>query len=217
MEADASAAVTGDLVAGLVAGYGIALPVGAVATYLVALSARTSLRTGACAALGVATADGLYALVATVAGAAAARVVAPVTGPLRWASALVLVALALRSAAVAVRQYRTPDAPSPSFGAPATGPRAFAVFLGITLLNPTTVVYFAALVVGSGSGAARDPLGQAVFTLAAFAASASWQLLLAGGGALLGRALTGRLGRLATALASSAVITALAAQLLMTA
>jgi arginine exporter protein ArgO len=50
--------------------------------------------------------------------------------------------------------------------------------------------------------------------LAAFFASASWQLLLAGGGALLGRALTGRRGRLVTALASSAVIMALAVRML---
>ena len=39
------------LVAGLLAGYGIAIPVGAVATYLLTLTARTSLKVGACAAL----------------------------------------------------------------------------------------------------------------------------------------------------------------------
>ncbi|MCI3928662.1 LysE family transporter [Streptomyces sp. AN091965] len=206
--------MSGHLVAGLVAGYGIAMPVGAVATYLVGLTARTSWRVGACAALGVATADGLYALVATVAGAAAAQVVAPVMGPLRWVSACVLVVLAIRAATAAVRQHRAPQAAAPRVGGPPSPARAYTTFLGITLLNPTTVVYFAALVVGSGSGADTDRLGQAVFTLAAFAASASWQLLLAGGGALLGRALTGRRGRLVTALTSSAAITALAVHLL---
>ncbi len=50
------------LVAGLLARYGIAMPVGTVAAYLMALTARTSLRTGVFAALGVATADGVYAL-----------------------------------------------------------------------------------------------------------------------------------------------------------
>ena len=49
--------------------------------------------------------------------------------------------------------------------------------------------------------------------LAAFAASASWQVLLAGGGALLGRVLTGHRGRLVTALLSSAVILALAVRM----
>ncbi|WP_281157575.1 LysE family transporter, partial [Streptomyces sp. HYC2] len=76
------------LVAGLLAGYGIAVPVGAVATHLVTLTARTSLRTGVCAALGVATADGLYALLATLGGSAMAAALRPALVPLRWASAL---------------------------------------------------------------------------------------------------------------------------------
>jgi threonine/homoserine/homoserine lactone efflux protein len=58
--------VTGALLAGLLAGYGIAMPVGAVATYLVTLTARTSARVGAAGALGVASADGLYAVVAGI-------------------------------------------------------------------------------------------------------------------------------------------------------
>ncbi|MFD0419682.1 LysE/ArgO family amino acid transporter [Streptomyces sp. NPDC127108] len=217
MGTDASATVTGYLVAGLLAGYGIAIPVGAVAAHLMALTARTSLRTGACAALGVATADGVYALVATVAGAAAAPVVRPLIGPLRWVSAGVLIALALRSARQALALYRRPQAAGPSDEKPVTPTRAYTSLLALTLLNPMTVIYFAALVVGSQTDEAPDRLGQAVFTLAAFAASASWQLLLAGGGALVGRVLTGRRGRLGTALASSALIVALAVHLLVSA
>ncbi|MGW1728987.1 LysE family transporter [Streptomyces sp. NPDC002306] len=209
--------MTAALVAGLVAGYGIAVPVGAVATYLVSLTARTSLRTGACAALGVASADGVYALLATLGGSALAAALRPAVVPLRWASALVLVALALRGAVTAVRRYRghllatrrDPPPPGPT--------RAYLGLLGITLLNPTTVIYFAALVLGAGGAGTARPLDQGVFVLAAFAASASWQLLLAGGGALLGRALTGHRGRLLTALASSGVMTALAVRMLMSA
>ncbi|MFG2551020.1 LysE family transporter [Streptomyces sp. NPDC048581] len=207
--------MTAALVAGLLAGYGIAVPVGAVATYLVSLTARTSPRTGACAALGVATADGLYALVATLGGSALAAALRPVLGPLRWASALVLAVLAVRGAVIAVRHYRdhrlathsTPPPPSPA--------RAYLTLLGITLLNPTTVIYFAALVLGTRATDAVPPLEQGVFVLAAFAASASWQLLLAGGGALLGRLLTGHRGRLVTALVSSGVILALAVRMSM--
>ncbi|MGW2900881.1 hypothetical protein ACWDAO_41550, partial [Streptomyces sp. NPDC001212] len=44
-EARSAAVVSAALVAGLLAGYGIAVPVGAVATHLVTLTARTSLRT----------------------------------------------------------------------------------------------------------------------------------------------------------------------------
>jgi arginine exporter protein ArgO len=50
--------------------------------------------------------------------------------------------------------------------------------------------------------------------IAAFIASASWQLLLAGGGAVLGRLLTGRRGRLITALTSSTIVVGLAVRLL---
>ncbi|MDN3026827.1 LysE family transporter [Streptomyces sp. S.PB5] len=207
--------MTGALVAGLIAGYGIAVPVGAVGTYLVSLTARTSLRTGVCAALGVATADGLYALLATLGGSALAAALRPALGPLRWTSALLLLVLAAHGTITAVRHYRgrrlaaRADAPPPS---PA---RAYLALLGITLLNPTTVIYFAALVLGTRTTESVSPPAQAVFVLAAFVASASWQLLLAGGGALLGRLLTGRRGRLVTAVVSSGVITGLAVQMML--
>ncbi|HKT02497.1 MAG TPA: lysine transporter LysE, partial [Rugosimonospora sp.] len=47
------------LLSGLLAGYGVAIPVGAVAVLVASLAARTSLAVGSAAALGVATADGL--------------------------------------------------------------------------------------------------------------------------------------------------------------
>ncbi len=104
--------MTAALVAGLLAGYGIAMPVGAVATYLVSLTARTSLRIGASAALGVATADGLYALVAALGGTALAAGLQPVMLPLSRASALVLATLAVHGAIGAVRRYRERGSPS---------------------------------------------------------------------------------------------------------
>ncbi|MDQ0718166.1 threonine/homoserine/homoserine lactone efflux protein [Streptomyces luteogriseus] len=205
--------MTAALVAGLLAGYGIAVPVGAVGTYLVSLTARTSLRTGVCAALGVATADGLYALAATLGGTALASALRPVLGPLRWVCVLVLLALAAWGAVTALREYRGHRLATRTAPAPPSPARAYLGLLGITLLNPTTVIYFAALVLGSQATGPAGPLGQGVFVLAAFAASASWQVLLAGSGALLGRALTGRRGRLATALVASGVMTALAVRM----
>lgn len=215
MEADTLPVVIAALVAGLLAGYGIAMPVGAVATYLVGLTARTSLKVGAFAALGVATADGLYALVAAFGGSAVAPVIRPVVLPLRWGSALVLIAVAVRGAAAAISQYRNRRISLRVDEAPISPARAYLGLLGMTILNPTTVIYFTALVLGSQTSAAPDYVEQVVFVLAAFVASASWQLLLAGGGALLGRALTGSRGRLLTAMASSTLIAALALQLLM--
>jgi len=206
--------MTAALVAGLLAGYGIAMPVGAVATYLVALTARTSLKIGAFAALGVATADGLYALIAVISGSTLAHTIEPIMPPLQLASASVLITLAVRSAATAVSHYREHQTPTQADEIPLSPARAFTTLLAITMVNPLTVIYFAALVLGSQTATDPNDSEQAVFVLAAFAASASWQLLLAGGRALLGRALTGSRGRLTTAIASSALITALAIHLL---
>jgi arginine exporter protein ArgO len=206
--------VTAALVAGLLAGYGVALPVGAVGTYLVVLTARTSLRVGAAAALGVATADGLYALAAVLGGTALATGLEPIAGPLRIVSGLVLVAIAARTAIGALRQR---SATGPLAGAPVRVPsagRTYASLVGITALNPTTIVYFTALILGSRATITATGAQGAAFVAATAAASASWQLLLAGSGALLGRALTGRRGQLATALGSSAVIIVLAIRLL---
>jgi arginine exporter protein ArgO len=198
--------VSAAFLAGVAAGYGIAVPVGAIAVLIAGLSARTSLRVGAAAGLGAATADGVYALVAVLGGAALVGLITPVAGPLRWAAASILMLLAAYTAITAIRSRHTPPAER---ARPATAMRAYLGILGLTLLNPATVVYFAALVLGRG-----DAGGGFWFVAGAFLASASWQLLIAGGGSLVGRILTGERGRLVTALISSAVIAALAVQLL---
>jgi arginine exporter protein ArgO len=192
--------VTGAFLAGVVAGYGVAVPVGAIAVLIAGLTARTSLRVGAAAGLGAATADGVYALVAVLGGAALAGSIAPIATPLRWIAAAVLVALAAHTAWSALRK------PTGAASTDTTTPgAAYLGVLGLTLLNPATVVYFAALVLGRGGAG-----GGVWFVVGAFLASASWQLLVAGGGSLVGRVLTGERGRLVTALVSSVVIAIMA-------
>jgi arginine exporter protein ArgO len=208
--------VTAALVAGLLAGYGIAMPVGAIATYLVALTARTSLKLGAFAALGVATADGLYALIATLGGSALAPLIQPITVPLKWASVLVLLALATRGATTAITQHRRLRSAETPADTPPSLPRAYFALLGMTMLNPTTIIYFTALALGSQDATTPTHLEESAFIAAAFAASASWQLALATGGALLGQLLTTPTARLLTALLSSTLITGLALHLLLT-
>jgi arginine exporter protein ArgO len=203
------------LLSGLVAGYGVAVPVGAIAVLVLGLSARTSLAVGAAAALGVATADGLYALVAAGGGAAVAGLVRPVATPLRWVAAAVLLGLAARTAVGAWRHHRDRSRPARPDRGLSTPVRAYLGLLALTLLNPATVVYFSALVLGRQAGGGRSVPASAVFVLAAFAASASWQLLLAVGGSAVGRVLTGPRGRLVTALVSSGLIALLALALLL--
>jgi arginine exporter protein ArgO len=196
--------MSGAFVAGVVAGYGVAIPVGAIGALIISLTARTSLRIGAAAALGVATADGLYALVAVLSGAALARLIDPIATQMRWAAAVVLIVLAVRTAVAAFRQSKARQEK------PATALNAYFGLLGLTVLNPATIVYFGALVVGMRADMTPDLLSGMVFVLGAWLASASWQLLLAGGGSLVGRVLSGPRGRLGTALVSSGVIIFLA-------
>ncbi|ALC19932.1 LysE family transporter [Streptomyces pristinaespiralis] len=200
------------LISGALAGFGIAMPVGAVTVMIVTLSAQTSLRTGLAGAMGTATADGLYALIAALTGAALAGLLRPVAGPMRWTAAVVLLALAAKGLADAVRRSLDPGSVRQ-----VEEKRPFSVylqFLGLTVLNPLTIVYFSALVLALRNDD-WPPMGGLMFVVAAFAASASWQALLAVGGALVGRALTSDKGRLGTALVGNGVIIFLAARLLL--
>ncbi|MEU8085218.1 LysE family transporter [Micromonospora sp. NPDC049101] len=203
--------MSGAFFGGLVAGYGVAIPVGAIAILILGLSARTSFRVGAAAALAVATADGLYAALAAFGGAGLAGIIAPVAGPLRVVAAVVLLGLAAHGLWRTWSAHRSRLAPSAPAGRGLGTPgRAYAALLGLTLLNPATVLYFAALVLGRRDAVAPGAVDAALFVAGVFVASASWQLLLAGGGTVVGRALASPRGRLVTGLVSSALIAALA-------
>ena len=199
-------------VAGLLAGYGVAVPVGPVATYLVALSARTSWRVGLGAAAGVASVDGGYALLAGLGGTAVAAVLDPIARPLRWVAAAVLLVVAARFVLSALRAH--PSGQAQRVDTRTGVGRAYASFVGLTAINPTTVVYFAALIAGLRTSGSLSTGASIVFAVAVLLASLSWQSLLAGGGAALGHLLTGRAGMIATAAVSAAVSCYLAVKLL---
>jgi threonine/homoserine/homoserine lactone efflux protein len=199
------------LISGALAGFGIAMPVGAVTVMIVTLSAQTSLRTGLAGAMGTATADGLYALIAALTGAALAGLLQPVAQPMRWTAAVVLLALAAKGLADAVR--RSLDAGSVQRVEEKRPLNVYLQFLGLTVLNPLTIVYFSTLVLALRNDD-WPAMGGLLFVVAAFAASASWQVLIAVGGALVGRVLTSDRGRLGTALIGNGVIVFLAVRLM---
>jgi threonine/homoserine/homoserine lactone efflux protein len=191
---------------GVAAGYGIAIPVGAIAVLIVQVGIRCGFACAASAGAGAATADLLYALLAVTGGVALAAAVEDVGEPLRWLSAGVLVLIALRGLVRARRAPGIADAPLPR-------PREYAVtyarFLGLTVINPLTVVYFAAIVLGLGVAADLAPGARVAFVAGAFLASLSWQLLLAAVGALAGRRLPPRVA-VGAAIAGNLVILAMA-------
>jgi|SRR5438128_8127833 len=210
-------------VAGVIAGYGVAVPVGAIAVLIVDAALRRGLRVGLAAGAGAATADGLYAGVAALGGVAIARVVAPVQTELRWLSVVVLALIAARGLAALRRELADDrvavgavgdgaplDGPSRVASAEPVGP-TYVRFLGLTIINPMTVVYFAALILGLP--ALGDSAGErAIFVVGAFLASLSWQSLLAGVGALVHRRLPPR-ARTATSLVGNLIVLAFAANI----
>lgn len=194
------------LLSGMATGYAIAVPVGAVAALIIALSARTSWTVGAAAGLGVATVDGLYAALAVVAGSAVAATLEPVEDALRATSIAVLLVIAVLTLVHALR----PAGPASATRARTWTPlRAWLAFMGITAVNPATVVYFAAIVLG-GTVDIDGPAQGAVFVAAAFGASASWQVFVASLGSALGHGIAGPRGRRTTGVVAALVIAALA-------
>jgi len=176
-------------VAGAIAGYAVAIPVGAIAVLIVETGIRRGFRVAAAAGAGAATADFLYATLAMLGGTAVAPVLAPISVPLRVAAIVVLLLFGGRGI---LRAWQARGLPPPTAGADkpgadepgAIGPLGtYGRYVGLTLLNPTTVVYFGALVLGLPSLAA-DPLARPAFVVGALLASLSWQTLLAGIGAI---------------------------------
>jgi arginine exporter protein ArgO len=203
--------------AGVAAGYGIAIPVGAIAILIVETGLRRGFRLAAAAGAGAATADGIYAAVAAVFGAALAGALAPFETALRVVAVLVLVAIAVRgllglwSATGSPPPARGPETSHDGAAARRAGSAlpTFGAFLGLTLLNPITVTYFAALILGLAATGAEA--GQkAAFVAGAFLASLSWQTLLAAVGAVLHRRLSPSL-RAGVILLGNAIILGFAA------
>ncbi|MEV0281483.1 LysE family transporter [Streptomyces sp. NPDC050610] len=204
--------MTESIIAGMWAGYGLSVPVGAVAVLMINTTARTSFRVGAAAAIGATTADAFYAVAAVLGGSALATAVAPFAGPLRSVAALILIGMAIRIAVSALKQRHDIHEARKSEPERMKPLHSYFAFLGLTALNPWPAIYFVALVLGRQSHG-RTPAEETVYVAAIIAASGSWQLLLAGGGAILGRFLTSQRGRTVTALLSSALIVALATKI----
>jgi arginine exporter protein ArgO len=207
--------VTAGLLAGAIAGLAVAMPVGAIGAYLLGLAARERFSVAAAAAVGVASVDGAYALVASLGGAGLRSLLQRTSTVLTVLAALVLIGLALRTLQQAVRRYRTATPPVASAGRLGSPLRAYAALVGLTAVNPATVITFSAVVLGRPAGnASLSWLTVGLFAAGAFAASAGWQLVVVGGGSVLGRLLAGRRGQLGIAIASALLMLGLAAAVL---
>jgi threonine/homoserine/homoserine lactone efflux protein len=190
------------LVAGALAGYAIAVPMGPITILILQTGLRHGLRIALAAAAGAASADGLYATLAGLFGAALISVIQPVIVPARVLGAVLLAIIGLRGLLGALRRPTARTDPQPEEANDQV--RTYLLFLGLTVTNPMTFLYFFALTLSLPvlGGAVTTRL---VFAAAAFAASLSWQVVLASIGSLLhGRLPDG--AALATRVIGSAVV-----------
>lgn len=193
------------LVDGALAGYGIAIPVGAVAILIVNTAIAYGFPAGFMAGAGAATADFAYAFLAVVAGTVIATWLEPYQTPLRAVSGVVLIGLALIGL-LALRRPSQAESARPGASSPL---RVYLRFVGITLVNPLTVIYFTAFILGRGSASLGSSMAaNTAFVLGAGLASLSWQTLLAVLGGLAGSRLTPRF-RILTTSAGNLLVLAL--------
>ncbi|NMD55862.1 MULTISPECIES: LysE family translocator [Tsukamurella] len=193
-------ALAGAFGAGIVAGLGAVLPLGAIGILLLNEGSSRGWRRAVPAALGVGVADLLFAIVALAAG----TVVAPIVeGWEPWPSIIGGVLL-LVVAVVLARQARRP-APKDDDSDSSRGGRGlarFGMFFALTVVNPFPLVYFGAIAVGFGESLSRVPVATA-FALGVGIASVGWNLVLLSFGAVLRARSTDRIQRIVTAVGAA--------------
>lgn len=209
------------LLAGVAAGLGIALPLGAIGVLIVREGVERGVRVAGVAALAVALVDLSYAVVAVVLGT---RIAEALSGAERLvqvvgAGALAIVVVVgvrdlLRNARAPSREPREPPEVALTSTAGTTRwvyGRTFLRFVGLTAINPMTAVYFVALTAGL-SQRLTGPGAGAAFAIGVFLGSLAWQEALAVGGATAGARMSDRL-RLAVSLLGYAIVTGYAIKL----
>lgn len=173
-------------VTGAIAGYAIAIPVGVVAVLILETGLKRGFWHGLAAGSGAATADLIYATIAVTVGVVVAQWLDPIEPILKLVSSAFLVAM---GAAGLYKTWRSrnenPDANVKAVNAGIL--QTYATLLTLTILNPATIVYFAALILGGTVGQPPGPGEKAAFVAGAALASWSWQSFLAAIGALAHR------------------------------
>jgi threonine/homoserine/homoserine lactone efflux protein len=189
---------------GVAAGYAIAIPFGPIAVLIVRTGVRQGLRAAAAAGAGTATADLVFATIAMLFGAAVSALLAPILPAARLVAGAALAVIAIRGLRSMPQETDRDTGKAVSVG------NTYLMFLGLTMLNPPTVIYFASLAIALPEVSA-DFADRGAFVAGAFLSSLSWQEFLALLGSILHGRLTPRLQRI-TAVVSSLIILALAAR-----
>ena len=208
MHSQARAMTFANVLLGLVIGFPMMIAFGPISVLLFDQGLERGVRSAAPAAIGVASADLTFSVVAAIAGATIATVLGPVEHLMALAAVGVLVWIASamgRSAISDMRLLRDaspladkalsdpPTCPRSAAAAPfvgLSGSRLAGAFYGLTMVNPVTIVLFASVVVAGTAG-----VGTPGWAIGMFLAS----LIAHGGFVVLGGVLGSTLSAAATA------------------
>ena len=173
-----------DLLAfGFAAGIALAIPVGPMAIMLINTTISKGWRHGATAALGMASVDFSYALVVFLLGGLVASFLAHWGIWLSFAGAAILLALGANTIWQNVRLLRSTSALAKEVRAGDTVLATYGIFVGATILNPPTALFFLAMAATLAEYNLKLGSGSAIwFALGVFVGSIIWQegLALAG-------------------------------------
>jgi len=180
--------VTALLLKGLAFGFVLAATVGPMWVLCMRRTLAFGAPTGFASGMGIAVADGLY-------GAVAAFGLTAVSGLLLRHSFCIGLVGGVFLVYLGVKTLLANPVASGEIARPASLAQAFASTLALTLANPPTILAFAAIFAGLGLAASADYTAAALITLAVFAGSASWWVVLAAAGGALRERLGPRLQR----------------------
>ena len=197
---------------GAFAGYGVAIPVGAIAILIIDMGLRHGFALAFMAGAGAASADLIYVMLAAVSGEALALALKPYAVALRLLSALVLFAIGSYGL-WRLRQRNLSGDKTQALNQRGRW-QTYTRFLGLTLLNPLTIAYFAALILGRSGNLAFSAIDRVLFVVGAALASLSWQTFIAALGALAHRHLSPRI-QLFTSLLGNLIVIGLGLRILL--
>ena len=163
-------------------GFSLAIAIGPIALLIVQNGIDHGLQVAMRSALGAASADWIYALLAFSVGSEVLSLLAPHAAIIRTVSALVLVAIGVWLAWRAVHSRPADSAPNERVRGTVAG---FWITLGLTLSNPLTLAIFFGFAGQLSPGG--DNYSAALYSLCVFLGSLVVQLALALLGASIGK------------------------------
>jgi len=175
------------LLRGFLLGFAVAASPGPIFFLCVRRTLTQGRLTGLFSGLGVATADGFYAALATFGVAALATAFVAGRRPLAVIGGVILVLLGAR---ILMERRRASEAAPPVNGRGQAW--AYVSTLGLTITNPATIISFAALAATLGLGTGGSFVRPMLVVIGVLLGSAAWWCILVIGASLLRSRLTPR-------------------------